>query len=58
MIEVTERAVLTAHMPPAIEEKNNLLVAFVLKLTRNGDALTRSGFPVNVFEIIAFAKLA
>ncbi len=58
MVEVAQRAVLAAHMPSAIEEENNLLIAFVLKLTGNGGALTGSGFPVDVFEIIAFTKLA
>ena len=58
MVEVREVAVLAAHASATVEQKDNLLVAFVLVFAGNWRAFARGGFPVDLAQGVAVAKFA
>lgn len=57
VVEVRQLAVLAAHVLPAVEHEDDLLVAFVLILAGNRCALPGGGFPVDLAQAVALAKL-
>ncbi|MNY29543.1 hypothetical protein D3C86_1635920 [compost metagenome] len=58
MVEMGQFVVLAAHAPTAVEQHKDLLVAFFLVFTGNRHAVPGRGFPVDLTQAVAFAKLA
>ena len=57
MVEMTDVTVPGAHPPPAVQEEYDLLIAFLLILTRDRFDETRGRSPVNLAQRISNTKI-
>ena len=58
MVEVRQVAVLAAHAAAAVEQEEDLLVAFVLVFAGDRRAFASGGLPVDLAQGVAVAEFA
>ena len=58
MVEVREFRVLATHASATIEHEHDLLIAFILIFAGTRGALAGGGFPIDLPQAVALAKLA